>query len=328
MLRCFGRLLHLVTLSLAVPATLLSREAAAPPSVHLTALRDEGVSVLSLAVDFHRGPAASLSASFIHDLQLIQNTTLTEIACTLRFYAVAYRVFVMTLSEEGAMTVHFEKSRKRVELEPLFCYFTTSHNRGGDFEDFPRTRSLAIYCPVTLTAEIGPPQFREYLPSGKYCLAVTNKPATLRFQARAKLSDFISPSEPPDFQFTATTNPFQVKRAWIRDQIAVQRPHGVCVVQNFKNEYSGFMLHLFIKYYLNLGFSVIIYDYSASHRDYVSPFLNISGVYYHPYTAFQILFPELALNFSSQFKFYYSKEHNDNHPGTQVAYYYISDYNE
>ena len=316
-----SQLLHLLLfLPLVLPLASSASEAAAPWTVQLTSLRDQGVTVLSMAVDYNRGPSASLSARFIHDLQRQHNTTLTELACTIRFYAVAHQAFVATLPEEGTMAlqIQIEVKRKKVEYEPLYCYFTTTHNRGSDFQDSPPTRSLAIYCPVTMLMEIGPIHFREHLSLGKYCLAVTVKPATLRFQARATITDFIAPSEPPDFQFTATTSPYQVKRAWIRDQLANQRPHGVCVVQNFKNEYSGFMLHLFIKYYLHLGFTVIVYDYSAAHREFVLPFLNISGMYYHPYSTFQILFPEQAKNYSSQFKFYYTQEHKDDHPGTQV----------
>lgn len=288
-----------------------------PYSVMHRSLENDKISVLSMVVEYHRTAAASLSSRFINDLQYYHNLSFTELACTIRFYAVAYSSSIRMTPEEGVLAVQFKYQRMTHPLDPILCYFTTSHNRGPDFIDSPKTTAIAIYCPISLDMEIGKFNFVDKLSYGKYCLAVTQSAVNIECGGRKSVAEFIAPKKPPHFLANIVTKPFAAKRAWMREQQQLLRPHGVCLVQTFQNEYSGYMLFLSVKYYYNLGFSVIIYDRSASHRDYLASLLHLSGVYYHPFTIMQVVFPQSPNN-SSPFKYYYLMEHMTDHPGTQV----------
>lgn len=69
----------------------------------------------------------------------------------------------------------------------------------------------------------------------------------------------------------------------------------VCTVQTFRNDVSGTMLYLFSRYYLELGWLVIVYDRFGQHEKVLatlrSQYENI--LLYHPYTIFQFLFPSI-----------------------------------
>jgi hypothetical protein len=101
------------------------------------------------------------------------------------------------------------------------------------------------------------------------------------------------------------------------------RPHAVCVVQNFKHAYSGYMLYLFVRYWQRLGWTVIVYDMFGAHLSHVSPLLSLPGVHYHPYTLLQLILPGKIqaseyLN-STDYKYYYSREHKSDQPGVEVS---------
>ena len=68
--------------------------------------------------------------------------------------------------------------------------------------------------------------------------------------------------------------------------------HAVCTVQTFRNPLTGPMLYLFAKYYLTMGWSVIVYDRHGWHHDFLKPFERNYRMKYYPYTAFELLFPE------------------------------------
>mmetsp|Transcript_19819 Transcript_19819/g.28501 ORF Transcript_19819/g.28501 Transcript_19819/m.28501 type:complete len:499 (-) Transcript_19819:50-1546(-) len=67
--------------------------------------------------------------------------------------------------------------------------------------------------------------------------------------------------------------------------------NAVITVQTFRNRISGPMLYMFIKYYTNLGWPVIIYDRYGLHADFVKDFVDSVDVIYHPYTLFESVFP-------------------------------------
>ena len=80
--------------------------------------------------------------------------------------------------------------------------------------------------------------------------------------------------------------------------------HGVCTVQTFRNPVSGLKLFLFVRHYLALGYTVIVYDRFGAHREDLAPFLLTSSkfsgdsagrtdgeVKYFPYTALQRAHP-------------------------------------
>ena len=70
--------------------------------------------------------------------------------------------------------------------------------------------------------------------------------------------------------------------------------HAVCTVQTFQNPLSGPMLYMFTRFYLELGWVVIVYDRFGAHRDFLSSLLDSQTdqrLKYYPYTLFQLLFP-------------------------------------
>lgn len=65
----------------------------------------------------------------------------------------------------------------------------------------------------------------------------------------------------------------------------------VVTVQTFRNKITGPSLYMFMRYYLNLGWRVIVYDRYGLHADVMSEFLSLPEVLYHNHTVFEILFP-------------------------------------
>lgn len=68
--------------------------------------------------------------------------------------------------------------------------------------------------------------------------------------------------------------------------------HSVCTVQVFKNKLTSARLFLFVKYYLTMGWTVIVYDRYGLHADVVKEFGDNLQLNYYPFTVFQELFPE------------------------------------
>ena len=66
----------------------------------------------------------------------------------------------------------------------------------------------------------------------------------------------------------------------------------VCAVQQFQNRLTGPMIYLFARYYLQLGWHVLIYDQGGSHQSFLEPLLEQSSrLRYFPFTVFELLFP-------------------------------------
>jgi hypothetical protein len=80
---------------------------------------------------------------------------------------------------------------------------------------------------------------------------------------------------------------------WKRvDTTFLQGIPAVCTVQTFLNPMSGPMLYMFARYYLSMGWAVIIYDRFGAHREHLEEFLTHPRLKYFPYTMFQLMFPE------------------------------------
>lgn len=71
--------------------------------------------------------------------------------------------------------------------------------------------------------------------------------------------------------------------------------HAVCTVQTFQNVVSGPMLYMFTRYYLELGWVVIVYDRFGAHHDFLSALESQYNeqLKYYPYTLYQLIFPDI-----------------------------------
>jgi hypothetical protein len=68
--------------------------------------------------------------------------------------------------------------------------------------------------------------------------------------------------------------------------------HAVCTVQVFRNKLTSARLFLFVKYYLTMGWTVIVYDRYGLHADVMREFGEDVQLNYYPFTVFQELFPD------------------------------------
>jgi hypothetical protein len=66
----------------------------------------------------------------------------------------------------------------------------------------------------------------------------------------------------------------------------------VCTVQQFQNLLTGPLMYLFVQYYLQLGWHVLVYDQFGRHQSFLSDLLGHPRLDYFPYTVFELLFPE------------------------------------
>jgi hypothetical protein len=66
----------------------------------------------------------------------------------------------------------------------------------------------------------------------------------------------------------------------------------VLSVQTFSNPLSGPSLYMFVSYYLNLGYGVVIYDIYGLHQSFLQQFIDEEVLDYHPFTVFETLFPQ------------------------------------
>lgn len=67
----------------------------------------------------------------------------------------------------------------------------------------------------------------------------------------------------------------------------------VLTVQTFMNVISGPSLYMFVVYYLNLGYGVIIYDMYGLHQSYLQEFIDREVIDYHSYTVLENVFPHV-----------------------------------
>ena len=103
----------------------------------------------------------------------------------------------------------------------------------------------------------------------------------------------------------------------------MSRPHAVCAVLTFENPGTGPMLYMWAQYWYRLGWAVIIYDRFGAHQKYMEDMLKWPGMFYHPYTLYQLLMPgkynmEYKGKQGSRNKYYYKIERNWGYAGEQV----------
>lgn len=67
----------------------------------------------------------------------------------------------------------------------------------------------------------------------------------------------------------------------------------VCTVQTFQNQLSGPSLHLFVRYYLELNWIVIVFDRFGDHYEHISAFLGDNRFFYFPSTILLEIYPDL-----------------------------------
>jgi len=209
----------------------------------------------------------------------------------------------------------------RNESSKVHCYYMTSRHYGSDFIDKPKTLGLVIYCPILLDVEIGEYNFLEYMKTGYYCRRLAEKElqltVTLRNSSFQVQSSHVEVFDHPGslIRSTVTTTPIATRRFhMLSDHVSDRkrrtnfsfrekglnqlaaggnfRRHAVCAVQTFRNPLSGPMMHMFVRYYLSLGWRVIIYDRFGLHRDFVKGMFHVPGFDYYPYTVYQLAQPD------------------------------------
>jgi hypothetical protein len=71
----------------------------------------------------------------------------------------------------------------------------------------------------------------------------------------------------------------------------------VCTVQTFQNQLTGPALYLFVRYYLELDWIVIVFDRFGDHSSHISSFLSSQRFFYFPMTILTQLLPDLYNDF-------------------------------
>jgi hypothetical protein len=122
------------------------------------------------------------------------------LACNIRFFATALEKTLANHVRGGTGYVTIEvKSNNKAhyygfsanETGKLHCYYMTNKGYGSEFLDNPKTLSIAVYCPVSLDAEIGEYSFRNAMTEGFYCRSLADNDALVTLHLRP--SDFKVP---------------------------------------------------------------------------------------------------------------------------------------
>lgn len=245
--------------------------------------------------------------------------TALGLASTLEGYHQGGSGYLVIESQDGKAVRHGFN-----ETQELHCYYQSNKGYGSNFVDNPKTYGMAIICPVYLDVEIGEYVFRNLIGQGYYCRVLAEKVAKVSVILRP--TDFNYNHVPSDHskidEEQKIVGEFVSRPAAERNIIFKKmvrsgeaRSHAVCTVQTFRNQQSGPMLYLFAKYYQQMGWSVIIYDRFGNHMEFLKELFHLPGIFYHPYTAFQLTQP-LKYNYkmyagqSFANKFYYTMEKN------------------
>lgn len=92
--------------------------------------------------------------------------------------------------------------------------------------------------------------------------------------------------------------------AHIHTTIKMENPT-VITVQTFMNNISGPSLYMFVLYYMNLDYGIIIYDMYGLHQSYLQQFIDQEIIDYHSFTVFENIFPHV-FNYQTYQKEYVS----------------------
>lgn len=176
-------------------------------------------------------------------------------ACGIQFYGLGLESTFKgyTSGGTGYITIHFKNEKTKYfwygfdknETNKLHCYYLTSKGYASEFFDTPKTLGVAVYCPVSLDAEVGEYGPKKVMMQGYYCRVLSEYVASVQINLRP--SDFISPlnssevvSESIEISSKFVTVPSAARAQVIKEQEEVDpRPHAVCTVQTFCNMQSG-----------------------------------------------------------------------------------------
>ena len=238
----------------------------------------------------------------------------------------------------------FDKSDKY----KLHCYYMTNKGYGSEFVDDPKTLGVAVYCPVGLDTEIGEYAFRGLMEPGYFCRNFAdfsvNAELYLRpseFKLVGNDQDFLTVAqnasvlhdevdkaakavEKEQIRSDFTTTPFAARTQDIRlSEMLDPRPHSICTVQTFRNAQSGPMLYAFVKYHIDMGWRVIVYDRFGLHLEFLKDIIGIGGLDYYPFTVLQLVNPtkynqEYAKKQGSDRRVFYKMEKNWGFKGEQA----------
>lgn len=212
--------------------------------------------ILSMQVDHH-----SDSSWFMHSLHekgsIGWNRTLDSgfhrrpLACSLRFFGVGLEKTLenYVLGGTGYVTLAFASEDKRKfwhgfdknETNKVHCYYRTNKDTGSEFLDTPKTLGIAILCPITLDQEIGPFHFKRSMEDGYYCFPLSQYSVEVEVHLRPSSFDLTSsPETTKSIMSEFISFPAKQRHQEIFSSVDVDhRPHAVCTVQTFMNQFSG-----------------------------------------------------------------------------------------
>jgi hypothetical protein len=279
-------------------------------------------------------------------------------ACTLKFYAMGLESTVEDFMAGGTGYLGIEVKGKgkpqwygfdKSDKWKLHCYYMTNKGYGSEFVDDPKTLAFAVYCPVPLDVEVGAYEFRKIMEPGYFCRNFADVPIKAELYLRPSNYNLV-PNDGQEFLVLAqnstilndsidvaaknienkqivsdfVTAPTAARTQDIRLSEALDpRPHAICTVQTFRNAQSGPMLYAFIKYHIDLGWRVIVYDRFGLHKEYLKDLEGIDGLDYHPFTVLQMVNPtkystEYAASQGSERKVFYQMEKNWGYKGQKA----------
>jgi len=176
----------------------------------------------------------------------------------------------------------------------LSCFAISNAGLWAEIVDVPKTLAVVTYCPILST------EHAQSLTSHFSLNAtLTIFPLHSNESSRGPHSCCGYPfTEPHRVDLSLLANE---RKYNLSNQLLTTRKYGpahnlnryVCAVQLFQNEITGPLMYLFVRYYLELGWRVIIYDQFGRHEKYVSDFLKIDNFHYYSYTVFDKIFPHI-----------------------------------
>jgi hypothetical protein len=101
--------------------------------------------------------------------------------------------------------------------------------------------------------EVGPFLFARKMETGYFCRPLSEQPAEIELHLRPTEYSENNPVKAEIFS-EFYTPPAMRRSLKIREQtLSNYRPHAVCTVQTFKNQFTGPMMYFFIAYYQLMG---------------------------------------------------------------------------
>ena len=116
-------------------------------------------------------------------IKVTLNSIGRPLACNIRFFATGLESTLrgFTSGGTGYLTVEFSIGQRKFyngfttnEADKLHCYYMSNKGFSSEFIDKPKTFSLAVYCPVSLDAEIGEHDFQATMKGENYCRSLAD----------------------------------------------------------------------------------------------------------------------------------------------------------